>query len=262
VISFRRKSASRNRSKKSAVAWLARLPQLPWRRLAPAGAVLLALAGIVVGVRAALDQPVERVAISGRFQRVQPLDVEKAVRAAAAGSGMVGVDLARIAASVERIPWVDRASVARSWPRGLRVQVVEQVPVARWNATGLVNMRGELFVQESRHIPVELPQLVGPAGYEAEMTSRYLATQQRLVEGGLRVTRIVLDERGSWELSLDNGVSLRLGREHIDERFDRFLAAAARVVTARATEIAYVDMRYANGFAVGWRSGRGEVKRG
>jgi cell division septal protein FtsQ len=34
------------------------------------------------------------------------------------------------------------------------------------------------------------------------------------------------------------------------------------VVTARATEIAYVDMRYANGFAVGWRSGRGEVKRG
>jgi cell division protein FtsQ len=205
---------------------------------------------------------VERVAISGRVQRVQPLDVEKAVRAAAAGSGMVGVDLSRIAASVEKIPWVDRVSVARSWPRGLRVQVVEQVPVARWGNTGLVNTRGEVFVQESRHIPVELPQLVGPAGYEAEMTTRYLATQQRLVEGGLRVTRIVLDERGSWEFSLDNGVSLRLGREHVDERFDRFLVAAARVVTARATEIAYVDMRYANGFAVGWRSGRGEVKRG
>ncbi|MET0279581.1 MAG: cell division protein FtsQ/DivIB [Steroidobacteraceae bacterium] len=262
MISFRRKSASRNRPKKAAAGWLARLPTLPWRRLAPIGGALLVLTGVVMGVRTALDQPVERVAISGRFQRVQPLDVEKAVRGAAAGSGMVSVDLARIAASVEQIPWVDRASVARSWPSGLRVQVVEQVPVARWGETGLVNMRGEVFVQDSRHIPVELPQLVGPAGYEAQMTSRYLDVQQRLVEGGLRVTRLTLDERGAWEFSLDNGVQLRLGREHVDERFDRFLAAAAQVVTARATEIAYVDMRYANGFAVGWRSGKGEVKRG
>ena len=33
-------------------------------------------------------------------------------------------------------------------------------------------------------------------------------------------------------------------------------------VATRATEIAYVDMRYANGFAIGWRGGAGEVKRG
>jgi cell division protein FtsQ len=262
VIFRRRKSAARNRPKKAS-GWMARLPQLPWRRIAPVAAVLLVLAGVVVAVRMALDQPVQRVAISGRFQRVQPLDVEKAVRAAVGTRGMVGVDLARIATSVEAIPWVDRASVARSWPRGLRVQVVEQVPVARWGADGLVNLRGELFVQDPRHIPAELPQLIGPAGYEAEMTRRYLEVQPKLAEGGLRIARLTLDERGAWEFALDNGVSLRLGREHVDERFARFLAAAARVVTARATEIAYVDMRYANGFAVGWRAAGGmEAKRG
>jgi cell division protein FtsQ len=241
---------------------VARLPAIPWRRLAPAGAVLLALAGACGALRFALDRPVEHVAISGRFQRVQPVDVEQAVRGALQGDGMVAVDLERIAGAVESIEWVDRASVARSWPSGLRVQVVEQRPVARWGESGLVNTRGELFVQAAQHVPAELPQLVGPSGFEAEMTARCLAAQARLEQGGLRLTRMSLDERGAWDLTFDNGISLRLGREDVDERFERFLAAAVRIVTARAAEIEYVDMRYANGFAIGWRAAANGGKRG
>lgn len=258
---WRRNARPRNRRRES-TGWRLRLPAIAWRRWAPAGGALLAILGVVLGVRLALDQPVRRVEISGRFQRVQPLDVEKAVRDAVARQGMVGADLARIAAAVERIPWVDQASVARSWPRGLRVQVTEQTPVARWGETGLVNTRGEVFVNDTRHIPAELPELVGPPGYASQMTERYLAAQPRLVGAGLRVAQLVLDERGAWELKLDNGVRLRLGRARVDERFERFMTAAAQIVATRATEIAYVDMRYANGFAIGWRAGSSEGKRG
>ena len=31
------------------------------------------------------------------------------------------------------------------------------------------------------------------------------------------------------------------------------MSAALKLVTQRAADIAYVDMRYTNGFAVGWR---------
>ncbi len=262
--------AARNRPRKEAPAWVTGLMALPWRRLVPAGALLLVLLGAFVALRFALDQPIQQVAISGRFQRVQPLDVEQAVRGAVHGDGMVGVDLARIASAVEAIPWVDRASVARSWPSGLRVQVVEQKPVARWvAAAGLVNTRGEVFVRNAQHVPPELPELVGPPGFEAEMTARYLAAQPRLEQGGLRLMRLTLDERGAWDLTLDNGIRLRFGRSRVDdgvdlfnERFERFMLAALRIVQARAAEIAYVDMRYANGFAIGWRSGASEVQRG
>ncbi len=258
---WRRNTRSRNRRKESA-GWAMRLPAIQWRRWAPAGAVLLALSVVVFGIRFALDQPVERVDISGRFQRVQPLDVEKAVRAAVDQNGMVGVDLQAVSYAVRQIPWVDRASVARSWPRGLQIQVIEQTPVARWGESGLLNIRGEVFVQDSRHIPAELPALVGPPGFEAMMTERYLAAQPRLEAAGMRLAQLRMDDRGAWEVVLDNGVKLRLGRMLMDERFDRFIVAAARIVATRATEIAYVDMRYANGFAIGWRSGAGEVKRG
>ncbi len=52
------------------------------------------------------------------------------------------------------------------------MQVVEQKPVARWGEGGLVNVRGAVFVHDAQHIPAELPELVGPPGYEAQMTAR------------------------------------------------------------------------------------------
>jgi cell division protein FtsQ len=257
----RKKSAVRNRRREAGSSRWLKLHALPWRRVLPVAAVLLAVGGALLVLRLSLDRSVERVSISGRFQRVQALDVEKAVRDAVGTQGMVGVELAQIARAVEQIPWVDRASVARSWPRSLTVQVVEQKPVARWGEQGLVNVRGEIFVHDSRHVPPELPELSGPAGQAALVTQRYLASSPRLTEAGMRLTRLTLDERGAWEVMLDNGVTLRLGREQVDERFERFMQAGARVVASRAGEIAYVDLRYANGFAVGWRAA-GEPNRG
>ncbi|HXS31925.1 MAG TPA: cell division protein FtsQ/DivIB [Steroidobacteraceae bacterium] len=251
--------SNRRREPSAATRWFA---SIAWRRLLPLVLGAVAVAALFWMLRLALDQPLTRVEITGRFQRVQPLDVEKAVRGEVGQQGLVSVDLDAVSHAVRLIPWVDRASVARSWPQGLRVEVTEQVPVARWGEAALLNARGERFVNDSRHLPPELPVLAGPAGYEAEMTGRYLELQPRLVEAGMRLARMQLDERGAWELQLDNGVTLRLGRQHIPERFERFMQAASRVVAARAAEIAYVDLRYSSGFAIGWRPGAGEVARG
>jgi cell division protein FtsQ len=145
--------------------------------------------------------------------------------------------------------------VQRSWPRGLRVELLEQTAVARWNGSGLVNARGELFLSEARFVPPELPQLAGPEGTEAEVTARFLAVQGQLTESGLRLVTLALDARGAFEFTLDDGVVVRLGRAQVDQRFERFVRAAARLVSQRAADIAYVDMRYGNGFAVGWKGG-------
>jgi cell division protein FtsQ len=137
----------------------------------------------------------------------------------------------------------------------LTVTVIEQQAVARWNSTDLVNVHGDLFTGNSHFAPLELPQLAGPSGSEADVVARYLAVQGRIVESGVRLTALKLDARGAWELQLDDGVTVRFGRRQVDERFERFLTVALRMVCQRAADIAYVDMRYSNGFAVGWRSG-------
>jgi cell division protein FtsQ len=52
---------------------------------------------------------------------------------------------------------------------------------------------------------------------------------------------------------LDSGVTVRLGRRDVDERLDRFIRTASQVISHRLNDITYVDMRYSNGFAIGWR---------
>src|SRR5437762_544562 len=144
------------------------LPAINWRYL---GLWVLALAGIAAAgcaVSWAFDQPIETVAVEGRFQRVAPVDVERVVK----------------------------------------------------------------------------ESLVAP---------RYLAAEGRLSQAGLRLTAMRLDARGAWEFDLANGVTVRLGRRQVDERFEKFMNTALKFVTQRAEDIAYVDMRYTNGFAIGWR---------
>src|SRR5882762_1567289 len=231
-----------------------RLPLINWRYLGLWVGALAGIAAAVCVVSWAFDQPIEAVAVAGRFQRVAPVDVERVVKEKVQGAGLLSVDLAAVRRAIHTLPWVDAVSVQRAWPRGLNVLVIEQTAAARWGERGLLNTRGELFATDERHIPPELAQLSGPEGKEAEVAQRYLAAQGRLQQAGLRLTAVRLDARGAWELDLANGVTVRLGRRQVDERFDKFITAALKLVTQRGDDIAYIDMRYTNGFAIGWRS--------
>ena len=232
------------------------LPAVNWARWGMTFASVAGVGAVCAIVAWTLDQPIENVVLSGRFQRVAPADVERAVKENVRTSGLVSVDLEGVQRAIEKLPWVDTVTVQRAWPHGLQVVVVEQVAAARWRENGLLNTRGELFEKEARYVPPELAQLSGPDGKESVVAQRYLAAQGRLVEAGMRLTALRLDPRGAWEIDLSNGVTVRLGRRLVDDRFDTFMRTAVKLVAQRPDEIAYVDMRYTNGFAVGWRGGR------
>jgi cell division protein FtsQ len=224
-----------------------------WRLYARRAALLGLIVGGLAALTWALDRPVSVISMDGSFQRVSPGQIEKAV-APFAGAGFMSANLDRIERAVETVPWVDHARVQRHWPNSLHVAVVEQKAAARWGESGLLNTRGELFVKEAAHVPAELPRLNGPDGTESQVAQRFLAIQGRMLEAGLRIAALRLDDRGAWEMDLDSGVTVRLGRKQVDERIDRFIRTTSTVIAHRLSEITYVDMRYANGFAIGWRN--------
>ncbi len=232
------------------------LASLKWGRLAAAAGLFVLAVTLSYGLVVLLDRPVRKVDVAGRFQRVTPAQVEQAVSAVlksgATTAGFLSVNLGEVRRGVEALPWVERARVERSWPDSLRVEIVEENAAARWGSSGLLNTRGELFIRDARHVPPELPQLNGPEGSEWEVAQLYLSMQGQLIEAGTRLTTLNLDPRGAVDLKLANGVEVRLGRRQIEERLNRFVRTALPVVSGRAAEIAYVDMRYSNGFSVGW----------
>ncbi len=247
----------RNRFKKPAKAektpWRWPAVMRNWRTHLRRIAVVVLSVGGLAGLTWALDRPIRVISMDGAFQRVSPGEVERAVMPYTQ-AGFMSADLDRIERAVESVPWVDHARVQRRFPNGLHVTVVEEVAAARWGESGLLNTRGELFVRSAAHVPAELPRLSGPDGTESQVAQRYLATQGRMLEAGMRIAALRLDERGAWEMDLDSGLTVRLGRRDVDERVDRFIHTASQVIAHRVNDITYVDMRYSNGFAIGWRN--------
>jgi len=239
-----------NRRRVESRSW--NLPRFNWRALGTTLMFFALATAVGYGLIFALDQPIRIVSVEGPFQRVSPVQVEQAVTTDLK-AGFMTVDLEAVRMRVQALAWVDDARVRRRWPNGLRIEVTEQVPAARWGDTGLLNTRGELFVRDARHVPPELPRLLGPAGTEWQVAQRYLSAQGRLIEAGTRLIALELDARGAWRLELANGVEVRLGRREVEDRLDRFIHTALPVMSPRAREVAYVDMRYSNGFAIGWK---------
>ena len=230
------------------------LPKIRFGRLlAPLVAVGIVFATYQLSLQM-LDREISSIEISGPFQRVTALHIEAAI-SKEIEAGFVGADIDRIQELIVALPWIDQARVARRWPSRISITVTEQVPAAVWGDSGLLNTRGELFVSELRHVPAELPRLSGPDASSAEVATRYLAVREQLIPLGLDVRRVHLDARGSWDMTLGNGVEVRLGRKAVADRTALFLDVVADIISGRAMEIEYVDMRYSNGFTIGWKGG-------
>ena len=246
-----RKQARRRKQKK------AQTFQMPKIRIGRIVTPIVAV-GIIVATYqltlVMLDREISSLEISGPFQRVTALQIEEAI-SDEIEKGFIGADLDRIQDSITALQWIDQARVARRWPSRVSISVTEQVPAAIWGDSGLLNTRGELFVTEARHVPAELPRLSGPDGSSADVAKRYLAVRDQLIPIGLDVRRVRLDARGSWDMTLGNGIEVRLGRRDVAERTDLFLDVVADIITGRAADIEYVDMRYGNGFTIGWNGG-------
>ncbi len=203
---------------------------------------------------ALLDREITSIEISGPFQRVSALQIEEAI-SGQVGAGFVGADLELIREDIVAHPWIDQARVARRWPSRLSITVTEQVPAAVWGEDGLLNTRGDLFITGLQRVPPELPRLSGPDDKSSEVAERYLKVREQLLPAGLDLKSIHLDARGSWNMILANGVEIRLGRRDVASRTDLFLDVVANIITSRASDIDYVDMRYGNGFTIGWNGG-------
>ncbi|MDX1403174.1 MAG: cell division protein FtsQ/DivIB [Woeseiaceae bacterium] len=230
------------------------LPSIPWRALS-AGAVAVAVIALSYHFSAqVLDRPISAIRIEGPFQRVSALQIEEAIDAEVQ-KGFLSASLVRVQQAIVALPWIDSAKVARRWPASIEISVTEQIPAATWGESGLLNTRGELFVTQARHVPAELPKLSGPDGQYPLVAARYLEIRDKLIPIGLDMRRLQVDARGAWEMTLANGIDIRLGRRDVAARIQLFLNVATNIISQRGEDIDFVDMRYVNGFTIGWKNG-------
>ena len=78
----------------------------------------------------------------------------------------------------------------------------------------------------------------------------YVDFSRKLEKVQRSIVKIDLSPRYAWQVQLDNGMVLELGREQVKERLARFVGVYPYTLASMSHKINYVDLRYRNGFAV------------
>ena len=188
--------------------------------------------------------PVQRVELRGAHQAQTIAGVRGAL--AQLHGSFLSLDMMAVKREFELMPWVYRAQAQRVWPGRIRVTLEERFPLAAWNEHDTLSVQGEVY--PAKPAP-ELPKVEAPDGMEAVVARRYAEFSALLAPKGWAITRVHLDRRSAWQLTLNDGLVIDLGQEQLSARLQRFIqfsSAATRV----SGSIAHVDMRYPNGFAV------------
>ena len=244
-----RKGATRNNSKP---------PQrFPMRRVVSLLAPLLVAGLLYAGAVEMLKPerlPVRTVRIESPLSQVTQEQLREVIGKHVT-SGLLRLDVGRIRTELEGLPWVNHASVRRSWPDVVAVRIEEQQAMARWGSGGLVNPQGDLFEPLQEQAREYLPLLRGPHNTQRIMVKEFHQMQQMLTPLGLQISHLTMNERRAWSLRLANGLQLGLGRNDTHLRLLRFVRVYAEVLEPRLGAIDSVDLRYTNGFAVRWHDG-------
>jgi cell division protein FtsQ len=222
------------------------------RRLGIALAVLALLGGGWLLLRKSPLVSVEHVQIAG-VQGVDAGPIDAALRSAARGMSTLNVNVGKLRASVGPYHVVRNLSVSTSFPHGLRIHVVEQLPVAAVSAGGAhtavaadgVVLGPELLASERVQLPAITLVAGSPVpvgGYIENATARAelnaLGAAPRVLLGW--VSRVFMGSEGL-TVAMRDGLSIYFGdatRPHA-----KWLSAARVLADPSSAGATYVDVR-------------------
>jgi cell division protein FtsQ len=214
--------------------------------------VALPVVAVVNGWVGGERWPLRTLRVQGDLHRVDEATLRATVLPFAS-RGFFAVQLDRIQAAVNALPWVEHAEVRRHWPDVLEVRITEHRPYARWGRDRLLSQQGKLFAAGNAvDVPKGLPLLDGPDARVAEVVALYNQARERLADAG-GVRGVAVDRRGSWSIALVDGTDVVLGRNDAEARLQRFAQLLPRLAAQHPGQrLARADLRYTNGFALVW----------
>lgn len=229
------------------------------------GALLLVLAlvigsgyGVVRWMNQSPTFQLKQLVVQGDLHYLTQDDIRNKLLSMGPLGSFLDQNVSKIQESLASLPWVASVSVRKQWPDIIHVLVKERQPVAIWDGQALVDAQGQVFQASPEAITGQsLVSFYGPADASDLMLKTYQKLEPILADNGFQIGQLSLNEWHSWSLTLKNGIQLRLGQDNINQRIERFIwlyPDFLKQSKKQGQPIAYVDLRYSNGAAVGWKA--------
>ena len=192
--------------------------------------------------------PVEQVEIEGEFRYWQAEELAKELLWVKE-QNFFSLDVRQVKYELEQLALIKSVQVKKVWPETLLIKFKEDIPVAVWNQQTLLNPKGEeLILPASLNIDA-LPMLSGPGEHTKQVMRQFQRFQSRLSTVGAAMVSLTMNAVGSWQVKLENGWTIRLGRQQLEQRLERLIELLKILPQEK---VAVVDLRYGKGAAIQW----------
>ena len=188
---------------------------------------------------------------SSELINVNKDDISKAVKYLYSKS-FFDIDLNYLKRKLEKIEWVREINVRRSYPDEIIIDIEEHTPVLIWNNKMFINKYGEKF--RVKKIDKNIPILISDEARINEVFTYYKLFNEKSVSNKLdfKITKITENEIRSLTIGLSSGINIQLGSKDVNNKIPLFSEIYKSLKTRDLNKIRYIDMRYSNGFSVGW----------
>ena len=195
---------------------------------------------------------IKNVNVIGNIDAVDVNALKAIIRNYSTG-GFFRLQMDQLEISLEKLTWVRKASVQRSWPNTITVKILQHSPIARWGDAGLMNLYGDLFFPKDLAPYQALPMLYGEKPRAKELARTFETSAQQLRPLGLKLHALFEDERQSKHFVLSDGLVISIGDGEVSQKINRFIAAYNQYLSTNITEVKKIDLRYPNGLAIEWK---------
>jgi len=263
----KRPQATRIRRKKASFSWKAFgsnlmgkglvQRQVPWKILGWLVFVIMPLAFVITAyqwIQSPENLTITSIEVSGDFKVLDKSQLGPVIEPFTK-TNLYLLDAKALETAIENHPWVNSASMTKVWPDKLMVKIYEQKPVAYWGEDKMLADNGEIIDATLKDKKGLLPILYSPSEKGRNMATSFLQIRRWMQGFPLKIVEFKKDSRGSWKIKLENGITLKIGRDQQEKRLRRFMVGYQQSLANVMTQIRSVDLRYTNGFAVQWKKG-------
>ncbi|MFU8787646.1 MAG: cell division protein FtsQ/DivIB [Methylobacter sp.] len=214
---------------------------------------VLLLAGVAWAASFGVNSnPIKYVRTEGVFQYLSKDEI-KAALLPLVTAGFFEADMQAIHQAVSELTWVDTVAVKRVWPDAIDIKIREKRPYVRWGPQRLVSTRGEIITPKDMGPFANLLLLQGPELQQLKTVEIMKGVNTALADQAMRMAEFTINDRWAWKIKLTTGLEILLGRNEQLKKLQRFLKTLDVLGQELVEQMAIVDLRYPNGYAISWK---------
>ena len=155
---------------------------------------------------------------------------------------------------IEEVPWVKSADIRRVYPGEIKIYIEEHIPIAIWNNESYMNNIGDIFFVND--IKKNLP-IISSNQSGNKIMFEYFSLLLKYISDenfDIKIKKIEENDIRSLSAYLSSGIIVKFGSKDIKDKIHTFIKLYKTLNSSDLEKIGYIDMRYSNGFSIGWKS--------